>query len=95
MRASRLGDCAAQNTARFPVAATSPGPQRDFFDSKKKGSETRWHSIPSHAHGKSDGFLLTSPCGHVAAAIARLKSCLAAPWLVPEPAHSLQLNLDV
>jgi len=84
MRASRLGDCAAPNMARFPVAGSSPGQQTNFFDSKKKGSETRWHSIPSHAHGKFDGFLLTSPCGQVAPAIARLKSWLASPFLFSE-----------
>jgi len=54
MRASRPIDRAAQSKAHCSVAATSPRPQRDFFDSKKKGAETRLHSIPSHAHGKSD-----------------------------------------
>jgi len=58
-------------------------PTDRFFDSKEKGSETRLHSILSHAHGRSDGFQLTSPCGQVAPAIARLKTLLAAPWLAP------------
>jgi len=79
MQASRPGDCAAQNMARCSAAAASPDQQTDFFDSKEKGSETRLHSIPSHAHGKSDGFQLTSPCGQVAPAIARLKALLSAP----------------
>ena len=72
--------------ARFPVAGSSPGQQTKKFDSKKKGSETRWHSIPSHAHGKSDGFLLTSPCGQVAERVG--KACSQ----VGDGGGSLSLN---
>jgi len=54
MQASRLGDCAAQNMARFPVAGSSPGQQTKKSDSKKKGSETRWHLHFSFPNGPTD-----------------------------------------
>jgi len=64
MWASCPGDCAAQSKARCLVAAVRPDQQTDFLT--KGRSETRLHSIPWHAHGKSDGFRLTSPstCPH-------------------------------